>query len=490
MSNAVSTFSDSSEKTSKDNDEEDERAVLASINAALYDQAVYEDNVVRQASYQSVPQLSDTLPGFPAGMENELLLPLLQRSDIPASVVLHSILDSIQREQHNPDIASQVALLRVKEQIVFKLIGTISILDGNGSENGHREGKKVLVGVKNHPGEVQGRLNGDKNSCKIRRIPMMKRKLMEIGDVNMESATSEGFVSHFTPQKVEELKSLRALRRKKRQDCHLRKQQKQRGETIRNDDSSGSDELEMDNATVFQPISESIATAIDDTDNNSVSFSPGAAKATVSCPLCQNCIEVDIEQEPDAVLALHISDCQNSRSSRRRKPAASSATDLKSQSNIEETAPPKRNRRVERSHRNDEESTSLGCINNRGIEERPNLSENHVKMGSSPIDDIDEWNYEDRVDDWIVNGIQRMKVMKERDESEILPGDAEYEGGLFVPAWINNHLFSYQRDGVEWMWNLHQQALGGIIGDEMGLVCYFLSSFFVVTFSKLVCCHR
>ena len=29
--------------------------------------------------------------------------------------------------------------------------------------------------------------------------------------------------------------------------------------------------------------------------------------------------------------------------------------------------------------------------------------------------------------------------------------------------------FSYQRAGVKWLWDLHEQKCGGIIADEMGL---------------------
>ena len=27
----------------------------------------------------------------------------------------------------------------------------------------------------------------------------------------------------------------------------------------------------------------------------------------------------------------------------------------------------------------------------------------------------------------------------------------------------------YQQTGVKWLWELHQQAVGGVMGDEMGL---------------------
>ena len=84
-----------------------------------------------------------------------------------------------------------------------------------------------------------------------------------------------------------------------------------------------------------------------------------------------------------------------------------------------------------------------------------------------PIDDWYEEDYEDRVDDWIEHGLEKMPMMNERDENEIPPGEEEYDGGLIVPAWINDRLFPYQRTGLQWMWELHRQQCGGILGDEM-----------------------
>ena len=49
------------------------------------------------------------------------------------------------------------------------------------------------------------------------------------------------------------------------------------------------------------------------------------------------------------------------------------------------------------------------------------------------------------------------------NESVVLPG------GLRVPCSIYDKLFEYQKTGVKWLWELHQQNTGGIIGDEMGL---------------------
>ena len=65
------------------------------------------------------------------------------------------------------------------------------------------------------------------------------------------------------------------------------------------------------------------------------------------------------------------------------------------------------------------------------------------------IDDLDEDDYEDRVDDWILNGVQNMKTMKEQDANEKKPGAATFPGGLEVPAWVNDRLFGYQRTALE-----------------------------------------
>lgn len=91
------------------------------------------------------------------------------------------------------------------------------------------------------------------------------------------------------------------------------------------------------------------------------------------------------------------------------------------------------------------------------------------KTGPPPIDDMEEYYYEDRVEEWMQSGLAKMRKMSERDETETPPGAAIHPGGLVIPSWMNNRLFPYQRTGLRWMWELHQQNAGGIVGDEMGL---------------------
>lgn len=60
------------------------------------------------------------------------------------------------------------------------------------------------------------------------------------------------------------------------------------------------------------------------------------------------------------------------------------------------------------------------------------------------------------------------------NEDEVIEGSdglppVILEGGLRIPGSVYGQLFDYQKVGVQWLWELHCQRAGGIIGDEMGL---------------------
>lgn len=38
-----------------------------------------------------------------------------------------------------------------------------------------------------------------------------------------------------------------------------------------------------------------------------------------------------------------------------------------------------------------------------------------------------------------------------------------------LPGKIAKMLYPHQRDGLRWLWSLHCQSKGGILGDDMGL---------------------
>ncbi|TKY52752.1 CHROMATIN REMODELING 8 [Spatholobus suberectus] len=73
-----------------------------------------------------------------------------------------------------------------------------------------------------------------------------------------------------------------------------------------------------------------------------------------------------------------------------------------------------------------------------------------------------------------VNGCLDTSSCENLEEQKVELDDHEssyvtLEGGLRIPDNIFEALFDYQKVGVQWLWELHCQRAGGIIGDEMGL---------------------
>ena len=43
------------------------------------------------------------------------------------------------------------------------------------------------------------------------------------------------------------------------------------------------------------------------------------------------------------------------------------------------------------------------------------------------------------------------------------------QGAFRIPSQVYDNLFEYQKTSIKWLWELHCQSAGGVIGDEMGL---------------------
>jgi len=138
----------------------------------------------------------------------------------------------------------------------------------------------------------------------------------------------------------------------------------------------------------------------------------------------------------------------------------------------------------------------------RGKRKAPTHAHATNKEDMTRLDDGNEALYQRRLDDWInrrstarkkaqlraamkasEDGAQSTKIDSVLNgeaqadspaESEwhlphpVTP-DTELDGGYRVPGDIYPSLFNYQRTGVQWLWELHLQQVGGIVGDEMGL---------------------
>lgn len=115
-----------------------------------------------------------------------------------------------------------------------------------------------------------------------------------------------------------------------------------------------------------------------------------------------------------------------------------------------------------------------------------------VQHSSTHYDDGDERLYQTRLFNWArrrymlrhrASGthIEEMDDIDEftnrypdfdPEEESHLPsrhGEVALSGALKVPCEIYDSLFQYQRTCLTWLWELHSQEVGGIIGDEMGL---------------------
>ncbi|NWU62400.1 ERCC6 protein, partial [Pterocles burchelli] len=101
----------------------------------------------------------------------------------------------------------------------------------------------------------------------------------------------------------------------------------------------------------------------------------------------------------------------------------------------------------------------------------PSSDEEEHTLGKRKVkrwrDDGDEDYYKQRLRRWQK---ERLK-QKERQTAEELSeeSDTEFEEGFKVPGFLFKKLFKYQQTGVRWLWELHCQEAGGILGDEMGL---------------------
>ncbi|GLU03662.1 hypothetical protein SLE2022_208500 [Rubroshorea leprosula] len=81
------------------------------------------------------------------------------------------------------------------------------------------------------------------------------------------------------------------------------------------------------------------------------------------------------------------------------------------------------------------------------------------------------WEEEDEEEDEREGSVTAHDEEEKQDVEDLDDGNSyvTLEGGLKIPENIFDKLFDYQKVGVQWLWELHCQRAGGIIGDEMGL---------------------
>jgi hypothetical protein len=237
---------------------------------------------------------------------------------------------------------------------------------------------------------------------------------------------------------------------------------------------------------------------------NAMHLEASGASGEVTCPLCQHSWPVSESGFMDEELSRHMAQCQPASSSCRRSRRPQKTTSYKEMDDEEdmmdsdgghdiasEKRPPTRKKRLisatsiteeeeliddadflatENMHTENDDQFVVDDGMSDDADELQNESEEEAPLEKpTSLDDYRLDDYEDRVDYWKLRGVSEMRDMSQlRAEGETEPGAVSLSGGLNIPSWMNNRLFAYQRTGLEWMWTLHQQQAGGVMGDEMG----------------------
>ncbi|XP_018580405.2 DNA excision repair protein ERCC-6 isoform X1 [Scleropages formosus] len=102
-------------------------------------------------------------------------------------------------------------------------------------------------------------------------------------------------------------------------------------------------------------------------------------------------------------------------------------------------------------------------------------------------DDGDIECYKQRIRRWKRQRLLEKVQKQEAREDDSEESDAEFDEGFKMPGFLWKKLFKYQQTGVRWLWELHCQQAGGILGDEMGLgkTIQFIAFLAGLSYSKL-----
>ncbi|KAL6706626.1 DNA repair protein rhp26 [Coniothyrium glycines] len=114
---------------------------------------------------------------------------------------------------------------------------------------------------------------------------------------------------------------------------------------------------------------------------------------------------------------------------------------------------------------------------------RKKPAEGHRAEDLAGVDDGNEKVYQSRLQTWNKNRAAARRKFKDNDDDGTQDDDAEeecylphptepdteFDGNFCIPGDIFPALYDYQKTGVQWLWELYSQNVGGIVGDEMGL---------------------
>jgi hypothetical protein len=506
------------EKRSKDKameDSDEEAAILESAGGALQEQTSYESQVLKQAIQSNAPKLTGI--GFPdlnsivptrnSGGSNKRvkISPSEQRLyDQEVTHVLTTLrnvkqsLDAIESSTNTESKEAQ--LLRMKYHILLTYLATntsvkshelgismsrdiqmeerrkIDLIqrrhsshmteDESSAQNSKKNVSYRLERIKMGVDNLSNNISFGKQAIEARKATLdrVRERAASKKLTMMESKKDMAGEAWVDPKVLYEKRMARLERRKRRRgDKDLFVQEA----VDKTKNTSGSTEL-----------------MVDETGNNRVSKSSSSSASSkktkvVHCGICDQNISVHPKHatDIDSFLSRHMQSCSG-----RRKPSFRTGTRNQvrvdyneNDSDINDDS--KLNASSSKQFVNDEdigdaESSDDELFDSVSLDEKDEFTERITFRRGQ--DDFDEHDYEDRVDDWLENGIVNMKNMSEKLDDDEAPGTVVLDGEYEIPAWINDRLFGYQRTGLKWLWELHQQECGGILGDGKFMVLHLL----------------
>ncbi|GLV36166.1 Imitation SWI [Carabus blaptoides fortunei] len=81
----------------------------------------------------------------------------------------------------------------------------------------------------------------------------------------------------------------------------------------------------------------------------------------------------------------------------------------------------------------------------------------------------EEHSQEKVKDDGLLSNYETRLAVYNQEVNGTKNEDYDIQDDLKIPEKLWDKLYSYQQDGVRWLWDIHKQTVGGLLGDEMGL---------------------
>ena len=445
------------------NEHDDETSLLEALGSTVANVDTYESSVLRQATLDSAPLLTGA--GFP---NLQALAPSFdaRRGQLVGSADAQhaqTLLSRVRNELSRlPDVETHCRLvLQTKEQMLLVYLNQVAGMSRDdlpvdplreASVELKRSQRLLEKDTEKPTTETITKMDGTvarSVASSSATASFGKQALLE----RQERPTKRGRRTTIMGRKRNQ--TVEPNEQDEERKEQLRQIRKERQEQRRRRRQEWEDESEEEQEFLFQdkhpndgPTPED-ATAM---DNDSKDATTKPFTTFVTCPICEEQVQGgDTLEETDARLSRHMQECQQGGRRTRQGSRGQTKSGVNESISTVATQPRRRNIPKKRSTKPRKARTQP------------------VRTWKDSVDDYQEWDYEDRVDDWIVHGRNNMREIAERDQSEVPPGTEEYDEGLVIPGWVNNRLFPYQRTGLRWMWDLHLQEAGGVVGDDMGL---------------------